>query len=69
VIIAACEPKSHNQPDFRTTLYWNPKLKIKQAGETIEFTASDSKGLFEIIVKGTTPDGDVYFGKKEFMVE
>jgi hypothetical protein len=68
-LIGSCINLSENLPDFRTTLYWNPKFKINSENKTINFTTSDSKGVYEIIVKGMSPKGDIYFGKKEFIVE
>ena len=51
-------------PDFRTTLYWNPQIKISNEGQKINFTASDRKGSYNIIVEGYNSDGQVFYGKK-----
>lgn len=67
-LVKSCVNLSENLPDFRTTLYWNPKF-VTNGDNSIDFTTSDSKGIYEIIVKGISPDGLVYFGKKEFLVE
>ncbi|MGE0088026.1 MAG: hypothetical protein AB7S50_00965 [Bacteroidales bacterium] len=68
-LLKSCATLSENLPDFRTTLYWNPKLIINNENNSINFTTSDSKGIYEIIIKGISPNGLVYFGKKEFVVE
>jgi len=68
-LIGSCINSSANLPDFRTTLYWNPKLKIENERKTINFTTSDSKGVYEIIVKGVSPKGETYYGRKEIIIE
>ena len=56
-------------PDFRTTLYWNPQIKLTNKGETIHFNASDRKGIYDIIIKGYTSTGQVYYGKKQIFIK
>lgn len=53
--------------DFRTTLYWSPKLLIKDK-EQINFYTSDHESEYEVIVKGFSMSGEFYFGKKSFFV-
>lgn len=55
-------------PDFRTTLFWAPQVKLTPEGNKIEFTTSDRKGTYNIIVKGFTPDGKTFYGKKQIEV-
>lgn len=48
--------KESRVPDFRSTLYWNPDIPIKDATR-ITFSASDDVGTFLIYIKGITTDG------------
>ena len=56
-------------PDFRTTLYWNPQIKLTNKGKNIHFNASDRKGIYDIIIKGYTSKGQVYYGKKQICIQ
>jgi len=45
-------------PDFRSTLYWNPSLKVDANGIThVNFSSSDDVGTFLIYIQGLTADG------------
>jgi hypothetical protein len=47
-------------PDFRSTLYWNPQLKLDVNGRgVIEFFTSDLKGKYLLVVEGIDEDGKV----------
>jgi hypothetical protein len=52
------EGKLPNEPDLRKVLLWNPGLK---KAETIhlEFSTSDVKGSFKLIIRGKTKDGSI----------
>ncbi len=56
-------------PDFRTTLFWAPGIKLDNKGYEFNFPTSDSKGEYEIVVKGYSPDGEIYFGRKQITVD
>lgn len=60
--------KSNPSPDFRTTLYWNPDFNVSREGSSTSFFTSDRKGEYEIIVKGFSDDGELYYGKKTINV-
>jgi hypothetical protein len=61
---------NQNRPDIRTTLHWNPNLRINSEGEVEEtFITSDQIGKFVIIAQGLRGDGKPLFGIKEFSVE
>ena len=62
-------PKDKRIPDFRTTLYWNPKVQMLQNGNEITFQTSDSKGIYDIIIKGFSTDGKPFYGRKQIVVE
>ncbi|MDN5200853.1 TonB-dependent receptor plug domain-containing protein [Fulvivirgaceae bacterium BMA10] len=48
----------HERPDFRTTLYWNPSIKIDSTGNTtVSFFTADSRSTFKIILEGITESG------------
>jgi hypothetical protein len=45
-------------PDFRSTLYWNPSVKVNADGTAeVNFYASDDVGQFLILINGITTDG------------
>lgn len=56
-------------PDFRTTLYWNPQIKLTNNGQKIHFNASDRKGSYDIVIKAYTSDGQTYYGTKQITIE
>lgn len=62
-------PKDKRIPDFRTTLYWNPQVQMLQNGNEITFQTSDSKGIYDIIIKGFSTDGKPFYGRKQIVVE
>ncbi|MBX2940947.1 MAG: hypothetical protein KF860_01260 [Cyclobacteriaceae bacterium] len=44
--------------DFRSTLYWNPNVKIDSATETkLSFYTSALPGKYRIVIEGLTPQG------------
>jgi len=55
---SSTERKKSRIPDFRNTLYWDPSVRINEAGEAISgFWTSDFRSGFEISVQGFTGDG------------
>lgn len=59
----------NNIPDFRTTLFWDPFVTIKDNETKFQFTTSDRKGSYDIVVKGFNSSGEVFYGKKQIKVE
>ncbi|OAD92621.1 hypothetical protein A7A78_01550 [Aequorivita soesokkakensis] len=52
------EDRNSAREDRRTTLYWNPKIRIEEnANATISFYSSDDKGNFQIDIEGITDTG------------
>ncbi|MFH6601930.1 TonB-dependent receptor plug domain-containing protein [Maribacter algicola] len=48
----------YEKPDYRTTLFWQPNLKIDKDGKTsIDFYTGDSPGSYLVKVEGMTDDG------------
>jgi hypothetical protein len=57
------------QPDFRSTLYWNPQIKTDANGEAIiSFQLSDDVGKMKINISGITEAGHTITGEKLFDV-
>jgi len=47
-------------PDFRTTLYWDPAVRLDSDGQAqVEFFSSDATVDYEAIVEGVTDDGEI----------
>jgi hypothetical protein len=50
----------NNQPDLRTTVYWNPYLKTDETGKTsINFFNADRPGTYRLVVEGINADGQL----------
>ncbi|MEO0338258.1 MAG: Plug domain-containing protein, partial [Bacteroidota bacterium] len=59
-----------NRADIRTTLHWNPAIKLDKFGVAREsFTTSDQRGQFMIIAQGLREDGTPLFGSAVFEVQ
>lgn len=56
-------------PDFRTTLYWNPFMSIRPGSNCFSFQTSDSKGKYDIVVKGYDSKGKLFYGKHQISVQ
>ena len=47
-------------PDYRTTLYWNPTVKLDDTGQaTVEFYTSDAPADYDITIEGITQTGKI----------
>ena len=47
-------------PDYRTTLYWNPTVKLDNTGQaTVEFYTSDAPADYDITIEGITQTGKI----------
>ena len=47
-------------PDYRTTLYWNPTVKLDDTGQaTVEFYTSDAPADYDISIEGVTQTGKI----------
>jgi hypothetical protein len=56
------------KPDFRTTLYWNPSVKIDTKGKaSLSFFCADVPTKYRIVVEGRSKNGTL--GRKEIFVE
>jgi hypothetical protein len=56
-------------PDSRTTIYWNPRVKTNDKGKTVvTFFTADLATSYKIIVEGIAKKGTM-LGRKEYEVE
>ena len=63
------DPKNANRPDIRTTLHWNPSLKVDASGQVQEsFRTSDQTGTYLIIAQGLRANGIPLWGYTTFEV-
>lgn len=46
-----------NFTDLRTTIYWNPNVRLGGEAATVEFFAADLQTRYRIVVEGVTEDG------------
>ncbi|MEM9327844.1 MAG: hypothetical protein AAGA85_19405, partial [Bacteroidota bacterium] len=56
------------RPDYRSTVYWNPRLEAKGAYAEDSFYTSDETGEFIIYSEGIGIDGRIYLGSTSFQV-
>ncbi|MGW8316303.1 MAG: hypothetical protein ACWGNV_11930, partial [Bacteroidales bacterium] len=56
-------------PDYRNTLFWEPQISA-EPGEvkTFEFFTPDRPGVYSIVVRGISPEGEVLTGEASFRV-
>ena len=57
------------RPDYRTTQYWNPRVKIEQGAGAFSFFTSDDKGDFIIYLEGMTNDGRIIKDQMTYRVD
>lgn len=60
-----------NQADYRSTIYWNPEVKIVEAsgGAQVSFFASDLAGQYRVVVEGVTSGGRPVRGETLITIE
>ena len=57
-------PENKN-PDIRTTIYWNPEVKIKDGKAIIEFYNDDVCKKFKVVIEGMDANGKLLHAEKE----
>jgi len=58
------------RPDLRTTLYWNPEIKLSSGSNaTFEFYTSDLKGTYLVEVQGISTNGTAISINKTIIVK
>lgn len=61
--------KNSAQPDLRTTLYWNPRIKTDADGvATVEFYSADTPATYSVVLEGVTPEGKLFRTVKDVEV-
>ncbi|MCC8170745.1 MAG: hypothetical protein LIP00_02970 [Parabacteroides sp.] len=66
---AAAAQKNSEQPDLRTTLYWNPRIRTDADGTaTVEFYSADTPTTYSVVLEGITPEGKLFRTVKEVEV-
>ena len=56
-----------NTPDYRTTLYWNPVVKLDDLGQaTVEFYTSDAPTDYDISIEGVSRSGKIIRKQQRF---
>jgi hypothetical protein len=53
-------------PDFRTTLFWSPDIRLNQK---VQFFTGDNKGKYLIVVQGVSSNGEPLSAVSEFEVK
>nr|WP_319270665.1 hypothetical protein [uncultured Draconibacterium sp.] len=66
--IYTAEDRNSERPDYRTTLYWNPSVKLTNGAAKISFFTSDDIARYKVLVEGITTSGTVCFGEMNFEV-
>ena len=59
-----CNTGETRIPDFRTTLYWNPRIELTAEGVEVEFNTSDAAGTYNVVVKGFHKSGQPFYSRK-----
>lgn len=57
--------KEKGTPDLRTTIYWNPAVKIKEGKADFEFYTADGLMNYSVVIEGVSDDGRLLRVEKE----
>ena len=57
------------RPDYRTTQYWNPKIKVSDGKASFNYYTSDNRGDFILYLEGITMDGKIVKDQLKFSVD
>lgn len=64
------EEQNNSDPDLRTTIYWNPKLKADKSGKIeFDFYSADSEGNYIMTVEGVTNEGQIIRYQDEITIK
>ena len=55
--------------DLRTTLYWNPCVKIQNGKAAFNFYSADTPGSYTVRIEGVTQDGKLIYSLSKVMVK
>lgn len=63
------EKKNFRVPDLRTTLYWNPDVRLSEEGEaTFGFYSADTGTTYSVVMEGLSADGKVICARNTIVV-
>ncbi len=57
------EQRNNPIPDFRSTLYWNPSISLKDESLKVECWSSDDEGWYKIEINGISDTGIPLYGE------
>lgn len=62
--------RSSRRPDYRNTLYWNPKVFINETEQKtiLSFYTADEKSEYQVVVQGIAPSGAIVQKEVTFSV-
>ncbi|MDR2472667.1 MAG: hypothetical protein LBD53_03745, partial [Tannerella sp.] len=55
---------ANKKSDLRTTIYWNPDVKITEGRAAFKFYTADVNSRYRIIIEGVTNTGKPFFAKQ-----
>lgn len=59
------EQRESGAPDLRTTIYWNPGVKVTDDGEALlDFYTADAPSSYTVLIEGITSDGLIIHARK-----
>lgn len=54
------EQRDREDPDLRTTVYWNPNVNISSDGKArFDFYAADNKTTYSVVIEGVADNGQL----------
>ncbi len=61
---------NQERPDYRSTLYWNPTLKLDEQGNSkVTFYTSDLYGTYKVVLEGISVEGEIINSETFFEVK
>ena len=57
--------KENKAPDLRTTIYWNPTIKVKDGKADFEFYTADGLIDYSVVIEGVSNDGELLRVEKD----
>jgi TonB-dependent SusC/RagA subfamily outer membrane receptor len=56
--------KANKKADLRTTIYWNPDVKVKDGKASFSFFSADLDTHYSVIIEGITSEGKPFYSKQ-----
>jgi hypothetical protein len=58
------DKRESGPPDLRTTIYWNPDVKVSADGDAVfDFYTSDATAEYTLLLEGITADGLIIYSR------